>query len=66
MSSNGIESAKVIQVIETKSVRGSGSTQDPYRIVTSYWCLNGKKLAEHDPHFGEIESASSNASSDSM
>ena len=35
----GVDSARVIQVIETKSAR----------IVTEYWSMSGKKLAENDP-----------------
>lgn len=45
----GVDSARVIQVIEIKSARGSGATEQPVRIVTEYWSLDGKKLAEHDP-----------------
>ena len=62
----GVDSAKVIQVIETKSARGSGTTEQPARIVTEYWSLEGEKLAEHDPYFAQMASASSKASSDSM
>lgn len=52
----GVDSARVIQVIETKSARGSGATEQPARIVTEYWSLDGEKLAEHDPYLGEIVS----------
>jgi len=46
----GCDSAKVISVIETKSARGSGkSPEDPARIVTQYWTLEGELLAECDP-----------------
>ena len=45
----GVDSAKVIEVIETKSARGAGTPAQPARIVTEYWSLNGKKLAEFDP-----------------
>lgn len=44
----GTDSAKVISVIETKSLRGCGTEGDPCRIVTQYWSLEGKFLAEHD------------------
>ncbi|APB77432.1 carboxypeptidase [Paenibacillus polymyxa] len=43
-------SAKVIQVIETKNDRGSGTETDPNRIITQYWSLDGELLAEYDPH----------------
>lgn len=44
----GVDSARVIQVVETKSARGSGAPEQPCRIVTEYWSLDGKKLAERD------------------
>lgn len=48
----GCDSARVVQLIETKTVRGTGTTpEDPARIVTEYWSLDGKKLAESDPIF---------------
>lgn len=46
---NAVKEAKVIQVIETKSVRGLGTEKDPVRVVTQYWDLDGKFLAEMDP-----------------
>ena len=58
-------SARVIQVIETKATRGSGNHKDPFRQVTEFWSLEGKKLAESDPYLRSMPSASSNASSDS-
>lgn len=45
---NGVKEAKVIQVIETKSVRGLGTEKDPARVVAQYWDLDGKFLAEMD------------------
>ncbi len=45
----GVESARVIPVIETKTARGSGIPDQPVRIVTEYWSLKGEKLAESDP-----------------
>ncbi|WP_287625008.1 hypothetical protein [Clostridium sp.] len=45
---NGVKEAKVIQVIKTKSVRGLGTEKDPARVVTQYWDLDGKFLAEMD------------------
>ena len=62
----GCDSARVIQVIETRAARGSGETDQPTRVVTEYWTLDGKKIAECDPYLRGIESASSKASSDSM
>lgn len=45
----GCDSARVIQVIETQSARGSGAEDQPTRLVTEYWSLDGVKLAENDP-----------------
>lgn len=46
----GTDMARVIQVIETQALRGSGqSGDDPCRIVTQYWDFEGNMLAEHDP-----------------
>lgn len=46
----GTNSAKVIQVIETKAVRGTGECKnDPVRVVTQYWDFDGVMLAENDP-----------------
>lgn len=42
------ESARVIDVIETKSTRGAGTSVNPVRLVTQYWSLDGKLLAEND------------------
>lgn len=44
----GVDSAKVIQVIETKAKRGMGTKKDPVRKVTQYWDLEGRFLAEMD------------------
>ena len=49
---DGVKDARVIQVIETKSVRGLGTEKDPARIVVQYWGLDGTFLAEMDiEHF---------------
>lgn len=45
----GTDTAKVIQVIETKSLRGIGTQEDMCRIVTQYWDFKGNMLAEDDP-----------------
>ena len=44
------DSVKLIQVIETKTLRGAGTIDDPGRIVTQYWSLAGKLLADDDIH----------------
>ena len=45
---NGVKGAKVIQVIETKAMRGLGTEKDPARVVTQYWDFDGNFLAEMD------------------
>lgn len=45
----GTDSARVIQVIETKAMRGEGTDIQPSREVTQYWTLDGEFLAENDP-----------------
>ena len=50
----GTDSARVIQVIETKSIRGTGSEIDICREVIQYWDLEGKLLAEDDPVMKDV------------
>lgn len=45
----GTDSARVIQVIETKALAGSGTADDPYYISVQYWDFDGKLLAKNDP-----------------
>ena len=45
---HGTNSAKVIEVIKTETVVGTGTLpDDPYRILSQYWSLNGELLAEN-------------------
>ena len=44
----GTDSAKLILVIATESLRGQGTEEDPVRIVKQYWSLDGEMLAEAD------------------
>lgn len=46
--SRGTDSARVVEVIETTSLRGSGTQGDPYRSVVQYWSRDGELLAERD------------------
>lgn len=48
IKARGTDSAKVIQVIETKSLKGEGTDESPARIVTQYWDFQGNLLAERD------------------
>lgn len=45
----GTDSAKVIQVIVTKSLCGEGTDEDPCRTVLQYWDFGGNFLTENDP-----------------
>ena len=49
----GTDSAKVISVIETRSLRGRGTSDDPCREVIQYWDFEGNLLAENDPQAKE-------------
>lgn len=42
------ESVNILPVIETKCTRGAGTSANPVRLVTQYWSLDGKLLAEKD------------------
>ena len=44
----GTDEARVVQVIETKSMRGEGTKNDLCRVVTQYWDFEGNLLAEND------------------
>lgn len=66
MYTYGVESVRVISVIETKAARVSGAKDQPARIVTEYWSLDGEKLAENDPYLRAIRSAASKATTEDM
>lgn len=66
-----MDEAKAIQVIETTLTRrGAGFRDDPVRVVTQYWSLDGILLAEKDPFIGptpgEIVEAVAKAIYDAM
>lgn len=44
----GTDNAKVIKVIQTKSLLGRGTKEDPVRLIYQYWDFKGKLLAEND------------------
>jgi len=44
-----MDTAKVIQVIETTLTRRGNGKDTPIRIVTEYWSLDGRLLVESDP-----------------
>lgn len=52
----GTDGARVIQVIETMALRGSGENEsDMCREVKQYWDFDGNLLAENDPCAKEKE-----------
>lgn len=62
----GVDSARVIQVVETAAMRGSGQNGQTARRVVQYWSLDGKFLAERDFYDRGILAARSKANSDSI
>lgn len=46
----GTDCAKVIQVIETRSLAGAGLPGDPVRELVQYWSFEGEKLAQRDSY----------------
>lgn len=51
----GVNEAKVIQVIEIKSLAGNGVEGDPSYEVTEYYSLDGTLLARHNPLKPDLE-----------
>ena len=44
----GTDKAKVIEVIQTISLIGLGTKEDPVRYIYQYWDFEGKPLASKD------------------
>lgn len=42
----GADSAKVIQVIQTKALEGYGTKDDPCKIKVQYWSFDGELIGE--------------------
>lgn len=51
----GTNSARVIQVIETRALKGTGTEKDLCREIIQYWDFDGNLLAENDPCVKEKE-----------
>lgn len=49
----GTDSARVIQVIETRSLMGGGEQRDPVREIKQFWDFDGHLIAESDPFIDE-------------
>ena len=58
-----IESVKEIKVIKTTFITGTGTKENPVRVITQYWDLKGKLLATVDDYELSKSSASSDTSS---
>jgi len=50
----GTDSAQLVNVIKTESLRGKGTGDDPCRMVIQYWSTEGELLAEKDTWEEEI------------
>lgn len=48
LRARGTDEARVIQVIQTKALFGSGTEEDPARYLYQYWDFDGKLLASCD------------------
>jgi hypothetical protein len=44
-----MDNAELIQVIRTTLLRRGDGKDDPIRIITQYWSVDGELLAEVDP-----------------
>lgn len=66
MTDNPVRLARIVALIETTEVHGDGSKSNPVRTVKSYWTPKGELLFQKDDYLGEIDSASSNVSSESI
>ena len=45
----GSREAKIINVIAVQTVIGTGTDEDPKRVITEYWSWKGDLLAVNDP-----------------
>lgn len=44
----GTDKAKVIKAIQTVSIIGRGTPEDPVRYIYQYWDFKGRLIAERD------------------
>lgn len=51
----GVDSVKVLPVIETRTTIGTGTDTDLFRQLIQYWDLEGRLLAEYDPCSANFE-----------
>ena len=38
----------MVEVIRTETLYGEGVEEDPMRIITQYWTMDGKEIARED------------------
>lgn len=50
----GSRGARLISVIEVRVCVGSGTEENPKRIITEFWSIDGKLLAVNDPQVVSI------------
>lgn len=50
-----INSCRVVEVMEVKSLVGSGTDSDPMIEITEYYSLDGELLARYNPFVDELE-----------
>ncbi len=55
LRARGVDGVRVLQVIETTAMRGSGTDKDPVRPVKQYWDFEGNLLAENDLYIMDAE-----------
>lgn len=46
---SNVDEAHVIEVLEVKSICGSGTSEDPFRQITEYFSKEGDLLARREP-----------------
>lgn len=49
MKETRTQTVRVVQVVETRTLVGEGTDQDPYTTVTEYWSFEGQRLGLLDP-----------------
>lgn len=50
-----MDTVKLIQVIETTNARRGNGIDDPIRVITQYWSMDGTLLWEIDPIYHHMD-----------
>lgn len=45
----GVNEARVIEVVQVRSLAGDGTNENPFYEVTEYYSFGGELLARHNP-----------------